>query len=298
MQSAASSAGGAGQPRSSGSYIDMSPIAAPPFFETKVPGTNGAPDVRIYVINAKPGTSRPGILHMHGGGYIRGTPLQFMRMLQNIAAALDCVVVSVDYRLAPATPYPGALEDNYSALKWIHAHPGELGLDRERIALMGESAGGGHAAALALAARDRGEISIVLQMLIYAMLDDRTGISRPIPAHMGTFIWTPEMNTAGWAALLDRAPGGSATPEGAAPGRAENLGGLPPTFIGVGSLDLLADEDIEYGKRLIDAGIPTELFVAPGAYHGFDMFAPDAAISKAFTNAKYEALRRAFDLKA
>jgi acetyl esterase/lipase len=273
--------------------FDLPPFAGPPFFERMIPGSNGAPDVRIYVINAKAGTSRPGILHMHGGGYVGGTPLLFMRMLQSIAASLDCVIVTVDYRLAPATPYPGSLEDNYSALRWTYAHAEELGLNPKQVGAMGESAGGGHAAALAIATRDRGEISIAFQMLIYAMIDDRTGVSRPIPAHMGTFIWTPASNTAGWTALL----GGSIAPKGAAAARVENLAGLPPTFIGVGSLDLLADEDIDYARRLIDAGIPTELFVAPGAYHGFDLISPDAFISKAFTAAKYDALRRAFGLK-
>jgi acetyl esterase/lipase len=140
--------------------------------------------------------------------------------------------------------------------------------------------------------------AIAFQMLLYAMIDDRTGTSRPIPAHMGTFMWTPAQNRAGWTALLGSSSGGATAPEGAVAGRIENLAGLPPTFIGVGSLDLLADEDIEYARRLIDAGVLTELFVAAGAYHGFDLISPDASISKAFTSAKYDALRRAFGLKA
>ena len=215
------------------------PAATPPCVEHFIPGPDGAPDLRVYVINGQAGASRPGIVHMHGGGYVMGAAHDYVGHIQPIAAALDCVIVTVDYRLAPETGYPGSLEDNYTALRWAHDNADEIGLDRDRIALLGESAGGGHAAALAILARDRGEIPLVAQVLLYPMLDDRTGVTAPVPAHIGTFIWTPESNRLGWTALLGRAPGGPETPTGAAPARVEDLTGLPPTFIGVGGLDLL-----------------------------------------------------------
>ncbi len=284
-----------GAPSSSGSFLKLEPIASPPYREVAVPGLNGAPDVKAYVVNGRAGAARPGLLHMHGGGFVRGTPLQFMGFLQRMATALDIVIVTVDYRLAPGTPFPGPRDDNYAALRWMYAHAVAIGLDRDRIALMGESAGGGHAALLALAVRDRGEMPVALQMLIYPMLDDRTGVSRSLPPSLGTFVWTPEMNTAGWTAFLGRSAGGE-VPEDAAPARTASLAGLPPTFIGVGSLDLLVGESMDYARRLIEAGVATELFVAPGAYHAFDMLAEGAAISRAFTSAKHDALRRAFGL--
>jgi acetyl esterase/lipase len=231
---------------------------------------------------------------MHGGGYVGGSAKEYLGHVQSVAEALDCVIVTVEYRLAPETAYPGSLEDNYAALRWTYAHADEIGLDRARLAIMGESAGGGHAAALAVAARDRGEIPIVLQVLIYPMIDDRTGTTAPVPAHIGSLVWTTESNRIGWTALLGHAPGGAHTPPEAAVARLADLSGLPPTFIAVGGLDLFVEEDLVYATRLINAGVPTELYVAPGAFHAFDLVAPDAAVSKAFTGATLGALRRAF----
>jgi acetyl esterase/lipase len=259
-----------------------------------VPGPKGAPDVRVYVINAVAGASRPAILHMHGGGFISGTAAGFLHDVQELAATLDCVIVTVDYRLAPETPFPGSLEDNYAALHWLHAHADELGVDRGRIAVMGESAGGGHAAMLAIAARDRGEVPLVFQSLVYPMLDDRTGSTRQVAAPIGSYVWTAGSNRFGWASLLGRKPGGSSAPAGAVPARVQKLAGLPPAFIGVGAIDLFVDEDIEFARRLIDAGVATELVVVPGAFHGFDGIARETSIARQFTAAKVAALRRAF----
>ena len=270
------------------------PLAQPAYSERMVPGPKGAPEVRVYVINATTGSSRPAIVHTHGGGYVIGAASDGISSLQALAATLDCVIVTVDYRLAPETPFPGSLEDNYAALRWLYAHAEELSVDRKRIAVMGESAGGGHAAMLAIAARDRGEVPLVFQSLIYPMLDDRTGSSRPAPAHVGQIIWTAGSNRFGWASLLGRKPGGSSAPAGAVPARVQNLAGLPPAFIGVGAIDLFVDEDIEYARRLIVAGVATELQVVPGAFHGFDGIAKDTSLAKQFTAAKIAALRRAF----
>ena len=272
-------------------------LPQPSVAERSVPGRAGAPDVRVFIINAKPGTRRPAVLHTHGGGYVLGSAAGDVTDLQVLAQALDCVIVTVEYRLAPETPFPGSLEDNYAALKWLHANADELGADRSRIALAGESAGGGHAAMLAIAARDRGEVPVMFQSLVYPMLDDRTGSTRKVPAHIGTFVWTAEYNRLGWTALLGRAAGGQDAPAGAVPSRVENLAGLAPAWIGVGSIDLFVDEDVEYARRLIEAGVTTELLVAPGAFHGFDGIAPGASISKQFTLARYNSLARAFGVQ-
>lgn len=215
-------------------------------------------------------------------------------MVQEIAAAVDCVVVSVDYRLTPETPFPGSLEDNYAGLKWLYENSAELGVDRSKIAVLGESAGGGHAAMLAVAARDRGEVPVAFQCLIYPMLDDRTGSTRPVPSHIGTLLWTSELNRFGWTALLGVRAGSSRVLNGAVPARIENLRGLPPTFIGVGSIDLFVREDIEYAQRLIDAGVPTVLQVVPGAYHAFEVIVPAASASKQFKATINAALVNAF----
>lgn len=269
-------------------------LADVPVATRMIAGPAGAPDVKLFVINAKAGASRPGILHTHGGGFILGTAATDVRRLQEMARELDCVIVSVEYRLSPETRYPGPVEDNYAGLRWMHAQAAELGLDRSRIAVMGESAGGAHAALLALTARDRGEIPIAFQLLVYPMLDDRTGGAVKPPVHIATVGWSAEENQYGWSAFLGQAPGSDAVPEAAVPARARSLAGLPPTFIEVGGVDLFAGEDMDYARRLNEAGVPTELLVLPGAFHGFEFLAPDAPLAKRFVAARIEALRRAF----
>ncbi len=253
--------------------------------------------MKVFVINAKPGERRPAVLHTHGGGFLLGSAASDIPRLQVMARALDCVVVTVEYRLAPETPFPGSLEDNYAALKWLHAEAESLGVDPARIAVAGESAGGGHAAILAIAARDRGEIPIVFQSLVYPMLDDRTGSSRQPPPYIGAFIWTADLNRQGWKAFLATEPGGPRVPAGAVPARLDNLARLPPAWIGTGSVDLFVNEDIEYARRLVDAGVRIDLLVVAGAYHGFDILVPNASVSKNFTLSRYNALARAFGVK-
>jgi acetyl esterase/lipase len=273
------------------------PLATVPREMRKIPVGKGHPDVAIHIVNARPGTSRPAILHTHGGGYVLGSAEGSVRGLQELCAELDCVAVSVEYRLAPETTFAGSVEDNYAGLKWLHAHAAELGADPARIAVMGESAGGGHAALLAIAARDRGEVPLVFQCLIYPMLDDRTGTSRKVPAHVGTLVWTPERNRFGWDSFLGVKAGGDEAPVGAVPARVANLAGLPPAFIGVGTLDLFADEDIDYAQRLNAAGVLTELLVVPGAFHGFDGIGAHLPVGKWFNRAKSDALRRGFGMR-
>jgi acetyl esterase/lipase len=210
-----------------------------------------------------------------------------------MARALDCTIVSIDFRNAPETRHDGSLEDNYAGLQWTHRHADELGIDRSRIAVMGESGGGGHAALLAMAARDRGEMQLLFQALIYPMIDDRTGSSRATPPHLGAFNWNADANRFGWRCFLGQEPGTDLVPSAAVPAR-QSVAGLPSTFIGVGALDLFADENVNFTRRLLDAGVPTELLVVPGAFHGFDLVASDADVSKRFNAAKLDALRRAF----
>ncbi len=238
---------------------------------------------------------KPLLLHMHGGGFMMTDP-GWMPLLQGIATDCHCVVVSVDYRLAPETRYPGALEDNYAALKWVHAHAAELGIDRSRIAVGGESAGGGHAASLAIHARDlnKEDVPICFQLLIYPELDDRTGSSHPAPPAIGHFMWTASANRLAWSSLLGVPAGSSKVPVAAVPARVASVAGLPPAWIGVGAIDLFVEEDMEYARRLVHAGVATELLVVRGAFHGFDLLVPDAEVSKQFSASWKSALRKAF----
>jgi acetyl esterase/lipase len=270
------------------------PAPAPQPVERHIPGPPGAPDVRLWVVDPAPSEKgKPLLLHMHGGGFMMTDPT-LMPQLQGIATDCHCVVVSVDYRLAPETHYPGALDDNYAALKWVHAHAAELGIDRSRIAVGGESAGGGHAASLAIHARDRNEVPIVFQLLIYPQLDDRTGSTRPAPPAIGRFMWTAQANRLAWSSLLGVPAGSSKVPAAAVPARVASVAGLPPAWIGVGSIDLFVEEDTEYARRLVHAGVATELMVVPGAFHGFDLLVPDAEASKQFSASWKSALRKAF----
>ena len=281
-------------PQRRGTVGRILPAPAPQPIERHIPGPTGAPDVRILTIDPPKGSAgRPALLFIHGGGYVMGRADGSVAMLQELARDHGIYGVSVDYRLAPETRWPGSMEDNYAALRWLAAHAAELGVDPTRIAIGGASAGGGHAAMLAIAARDRREVSVAYQMLIYPMLDDRTASSHPVSPYAGHFIWTPQDNRLGWQALLGRAPGGPGTPPGAAPARVADLSGLPPTWIGVGGIDLFCLEDVEYARRLLLSGVPTELMVVPGAYHAFDVIAADAAVSKAFTGEWQRALVKA-----
>lgn len=264
--------------------------------EHLVPGPAGAPDVKVHVFTPPgPRQPRPALLHIHGGGFIFGDAAMNAPMSMARARSLDCVVVSVDYRLAPETPYPGPVEDCYAALSWLVAQADELGVDPARIVVGGESAGGGLSAALCLLAHERGGPSIALQFLIYPMLDHRTAT----PAdpygnpYSGEFAWTHGANRFGWSAMLgDIDPAGD-VPATCSPSRAKSLAGLPPAFIAVGALDLFVDEDIDYAARLAREGVPVELHVYPGAFHAFDLV-QDAPVSIQFRADCERALKRAF----
>lgn len=237
--------------------------------------------VRLYR-PANAGTT-PALLWIHGGGYLIGSPEQDDMLCRRYVERLGITVAAVRYRLAPENPYPIPLEDCYSVLTWLAALPG---VDADRIAIGGASAGGGLTAALAFLARDRGDVRPVLQVLSYPMLDDRTvdpSLDRP-----GFRLWNTASNRIGWTSYL-----GGADPAMAVPARRQDLAGLPPAWLGVGTLDLFHDEDLAYAARLNAAGVPCEVHEVPGAFHGFDGIAPKASISQAYFDSKCASLARA-----
>lgn len=225
---------------------------------------------------------------VHGGGYVMGTAAQDDRLCRHFAKHVGMVVCAVEYRLAPEHKFPIALDDCYAALAWLVSQPD---IDADRIAVGGGSAGGGLAAALALLARDRGEHELAFQLLVYPMLDDRTATRTDVDER-GFRLWNNKSNRFGWQAYTGRPPGAADVPAYAVPARAE-LEGLPPAWIGVGTLDLFHDEDVGYAARLRDAGVPCELQVVEGAFHGFDSVRPKAAVAQAFRAAQTKALAAA-----
>ncbi|MEU1982146.1 alpha/beta hydrolase [Nocardia sp. NPDC019395] len=227
----------------------------------------------------------PALLFIHGGGYVIGNAAMGDRFCRLVADRLGIVAASVEYRLAPENPYPAPLEDCYAGLRWLAAQPD---VDPDRIAIAGESAGGGLAAALALLARDRGEVRPVFQLLSYPMLDDRTSAradSHPRRMRM----WSPRNNRFGWSSYLGAAATGEVPPL-AVPGRCEDLAGLPPAWIGAGTNDLFHAEDLAYADRLRAAGVPCEVYEVEGAYHGFDLVEAAADVSRTYLKARLAAL--------
>ena len=243
-----------------------------------VPGPPGAPDLVVRVHRPKGATGTlPGLYSVHGGGYIIGSYEMEDLRFDRWCPKLGCVGVAVEYRLSPETRYPGPLEDCYAGLTWVHEHADELGIDPGRTGITGASAGGGLAAALAILVRDRGELPVAFQLLIYPMLDDR---QETPSSHWEVPVWNPAANTFGWQAYLGDLYGSADVPATAAPARATDLSGLPPAMITVGSADGFCDEDIVYAMRLNQAGVETELHVYPGAPHGFDGMLPGARLAR------------------
>ena len=262
--------------------------------ELHIPADGHEKGLRILSYRPTAVKNPPVYLHLHGGGYVLGTPDMSDARNRMIAERIGCAIYSVDYRLAPETPFPGALHDNLAALEWLIAHAGDQGVDASRIVIGGESAGGGHAAALAILARDKG-IPIAGQLLIYPMLDDRTALKHPRNDPARPFhIWSAEDNVFGWECYLGSAPGQADIPALAAPARLEDFAELPPAWIGVGALDLFCDENIEYARRLIAADVAVELNVFPGGFHGFALY-PPASAAQRFEAMYLSALKRFFE---
>jgi acetyl esterase/lipase len=259
------------------------------------PGPEGAPDVmvRTYRPAGLP-TNAPAFYWIHGGGMVLGNVETSDPYCANIADKLNILVGSVEYRLAPEHPFPAPMEDCYAGLKWFADSAGQLGIDRGRIAIGGGSAGGGLAAGLALLARDRGEVDVCFQLLVYPMIDDRN-TTRSAEAITDERVWNRDANLHGWDAYLAGAAGGDDVSPYAAPARATDLAGLPPAYINVGVLDLFVDEDVTYAQRLMAAGVPTELHVYPGAFHGSPGLVPNSALSQRWAADELAALHRALN---
>jgi len=258
-----------------------------------VPGGPATPPVPVHVYEPQ-GRARPSgaLLWIHGGGFVIGDPVNYHDVCSLLAAELGVLVVSVDYRLAPKNPFPAGLDDCYSALTWLHGHAPDLGVDPARIAVAGDSAGGGLAACLAQLAHDRGEVPVAFQALVYPMLDDRT-VLRADHAGTGMFVWSPKSNRFGWTAYLGHEPAVEPPAPYAAAARREKLAGLPPAWIGVGDLDLFHAEDLEYAGRLREAGVACDLHVVPGMYHGADGMFRHTRAMVAFRASMVSALRTA-----
>lgn len=252
-------------PRLFDSRIIPEPIA--------IGGGEGGPLRALLFRPPRERASRGAILHLHGGGMVMGSPDMARVSMPHVALLHGVAVLSIDYRLAPETPFPGQLDDTERALSWLLGHADTLSIDKDRIVLMGESAGGGLAAGFALQLRDQGGPTLAGQILVYPMLDCRTGAYEDPYDHgpAGQFIWTGPRNAFGWAALA-----GSGAPRDNrmgwfSPALADDLSGLPPTFIATGALDLFAAENLAFARRLAAAGVPVELHLYEGALHGFDL---------------------------
>jgi acetyl esterase/lipase len=273
-----------------------------------IPGAQARIRLRVY----RPDVLRPpapAMLWLHGGGFILGTPEQDDAYCVQFARELGMLVASVDYRCAPEYPFPHGLEDSYAALQWVSAHAAQLGIDAGRIALGGESGGGGLAAALAQYACDKKEVRPVFQLLIYPMLDDRTvarldlaaradppasedPTASAAPTASAYLGWDPESNRFAWECYLGARRGAADPPPYAVPARRVDLAGLPPAWIGVGTLDMFHAEDVAYAQRLRECGVACETCVVPGAFHGFDLAGPRLTVVRDFHAAQIAALKR------
>jgi len=264
--------------------------------EYQVRGLGGAPDVPVFVL--APGIvtkeKRPAVLWIHGGGFVLGDAREPLPFLHKLVQDTSAVTVSVQYRLAPETPFPGPLDDAQAALDWLLDQADALGVDPGRIAICGQSAGGALAAGLVLRMRDEGRPPLAFQLLDIPVLDDRA-ITISARAYTDTLVWNRRNAELGWKAYLGSAI--DTVSIYAAPARAEDLRGLPPTFISVTQYDPLRDEGIEYARRLAQANVPTELHLYPGTFHGSSRAAPAAAVSIQQDTDLRQALVRAFALR-
>lgn len=260
----------------------------------RIPGPPGAPEIEVTVLRPRRQTDAvPGLYNIHGGGMIMGHRSLDTARLADLVDELGVVAVNVEYRLAPEHPHPAPIEDCYAGLVWMSEHAAGLGVDPQRIAVMGGSAGGGLAAGVALLARDRGGPALAGQLLLCPMIDDlNTTVSSRQYDGIGT--WPRAMNLLGWKALLGEKAGDPDADVSiyAAPARAKDLSGLPPAFIEAGSAEMFRDEDVAYASRIWAVGGQAELHIWSGAFHGFDMLAPDSAVTTAALASRSNWLRR------
>jgi acetyl esterase/lipase len=256
-----------------------------------VPRRDGAGSMRVRFYRSKAlNEPVPAMLWIHGGGFVMGDSEIDQDNLISVVRETGIAVAAVNYRLAPRHPFPAAPEDCYAALRWLHAEAKTLGVLSERIAIGGSSAGAGLAAGVALMAHDRKELPLAFQLLIYPMLDDRTALRTDMDLS-SVRLWNNKCNLFGWSAYLQKPPGSADIHPYAAPARRDNLTGLPPAWIGVGTFDLFHDENLLYAKRLAESGVPCELRTVEGAYHGFDLFSPKAGVVRQFRESYVSAMR-------
>lgn len=253
---------------------------------------DGIPSLNLRIHRPAGSEITPVLLWIHGGGHVLGSAKDDDLLCSQYARDLGITVIAPDYRLSPEHPFPADLHDCYAALLWAVRCHESLGINAERIAIGGASAGGGLAAALAHYAHDRREVNPCFQMLVYPMLDDRTVLRTDIDER-GFYLWHSRSNSYAWRVYMGTNPGADSVPEYSVPARREDLANLPPAWIGVGTLDLFHDEDIAYASRLQECGVACELKIVKGAFHGFDMMAPQAKLSQEFYASQLRALRSA-----
>ena len=265
--------------------------------KVKLTRAKGAPRNTIIVEPKTPvGSPRPAVMMIHGGGHIMGGPKNTLPTLALLATELDCTIISPSYRVAPENPFPADLDDCHAAWMWLQENTQSLNIDAERIALAGNSAGGGLAAALALRLRDEGAPQPVAQALVYPMLDDRTALKRELDGLH--HLWYNEINLFAWESYLaPLAPGDENVTPYAAPARSEDLSGLPPAWLGVGDADLFYDEDLEYARRITEAGGSCTLTTIKGAPHGFDLVAAWSPQAKELNGSLVEFLQNQLQIK-
>ncbi len=237
--------------------------------------------LKLRVYSPAGDKTRAAMLYIHGGGMIIGSPAMDDALLSGIAAQLDIVVVSPEYRLAPEHPYPAAMDDCRAAWQWIQENLSQRGIDSTRIAIGGESAGGGLAAGLVLRIHDEGGPQPVAQWLFCPMLDDKTALDRSLD-QVDHFVWNNKMNLVGWTSYLGKNIGSDKVSVYAAPSRREDLKGLPKAWIGVGDVELFYEEDKAYANKLTAAGVACDLDVVSGAPHAFEGVAPDSQLAKEY----------------
>ena len=257
-----------------------------------VTGQDDRTKIRLRIYKPKSSSMpTPVLIWLHGGGYVMGKPeMDDLRCIQTVRES-GISIVSVDYRVAPKYPFPTGLEDSYSALKWVEAHAQQHGMDAKRIAIGGASAGGGLAAALVQLAYDRQEIKPIFQLLVYPMLDDRTVLRADID-DSNSFTWTQESNRFGWESYLGKKCGAEDVPAYSVPARREDLSGLPPAWIGVGTLDVFHDEDVAYAQKLKECNVECDIHIVQGAFHGFDVFDRQLTIVQEFRKSQISALKK------